>query len=157
MTCGPSCLPCHSMFFMYTLVIYLCTLDGLELHWVQGGPIVTLASLFLFLFTPCPIHDSWNWSKTWLKYKPKIKHILLYIVFIKLLKKWKSIQQLILPEMRVFWTPSTSNLLSQMFWNSMSFHHFLPLEKNILMFICYFPQNQIFTTINIKQTWNKFL
>jgi len=34
---------------------------GLELHWVQGGPIVTLARLFLFLFTPYS-----NWPNTWL-------------------------------------------------------------------------------------------
>ena len=56
---GPSCLPCHYMLSICTLVIYLCTLDGLELHWVQGGPIVTLARLFLFLFTPYS-----NWPNT---------------------------------------------------------------------------------------------
>jgi len=39
------------MISICTLVIYLCTLDGLESHWVQGGPIVTLATLI------GPIHD----------------------------------------------------------------------------------------------------
>jgi len=35
---------------------------GLELHWVQGDPIVILARLFLFLFTP---YSNWkNWPKT---------------------------------------------------------------------------------------------
>ena len=113
MTCGLSFLPCHSMISICTLVIYLCILNGLELHWVQGGPIVTLARLFLFLFTP---HSNWpnTWPmkicpkhgrRKWPKHKPKIKHILLCIMFIKLAKKWKSKQQLILPEIRVFWDP----------------------------------------------------
>jgi len=31
--------------------------NGLELHWVQGGPIVTLATLFLFLSTP---YSNWQ-------------------------------------------------------------------------------------------------
>jgi len=42
--------------------------DGLELHWVQGGPIVTLARLFIFLFTPYS-----NWPKTWPKIMAKIQ------------------------------------------------------------------------------------
>jgi len=33
--------------------------DGLELDWVQGGPIVILARLFLFKFTPYS-----NWPNT---------------------------------------------------------------------------------------------
>jgi len=41
------------------------SLDGLQLHWVQGGPSVTLARLFLFLFT---LYFNWkNWPKTWSK------------------------------------------------------------------------------------------
>ena len=42
--------------------------DGLELHWVQGGPIVTLARLFLLLFTPYS-----NWRKTWPKIMAEIQ------------------------------------------------------------------------------------
>jgi len=36
--------------------------DGLGLHWVKGGPIVTLARLFIFLFTLFSIWQ--NWPKT---------------------------------------------------------------------------------------------
>jgi len=47
------------------------SLDGLELHWVQGGPIVTLAKLFLFLFIP---YSDWkNWPKTWPKIMAEIQ------------------------------------------------------------------------------------
>ena len=93
MTCGPSGLPFHSMFSICTLEIYLCILDGLELHWVQGDSIVTLARLFLFfLFTS---YSNWpnTWPmkigpkhgpKKWLKYKPKIKPIVLWVMFVKL-------------------------------------------------------------------------
>ena len=98
MTCGPSCLPWHSMLSLCTLEIYLCTLDCLELHWVQGGPIVTLARLFLFQFTP-----NYNWPniwpmkigpkhgpRKWPKYKSKIKPILLYTMVIKLEKNGRA-------------------------------------------------------------------
>jgi len=67
----------------------MCILDGLELHWVQGGPIVTLARLFLFLFT---LYSNWpnmtykNWPKTWPKYKPKIRVVHQYITFARKLK-----------------------------------------------------------------------
>jgi len=45
--------------------------DGLELYWVQGGPIVTLARLFIFLFTP--YSNSQNWPKTWPKIMAEIQ------------------------------------------------------------------------------------
>jgi len=51
------------------------------------------------------VHENWpkNGPRQWLKYKPKINPTLLCTIFIKLnKKKWRSRQQLILPEMRVF-------------------------------------------------------
>jgi len=45
--------------------------DGLELNWVQGSPIVTLAILFAFLFTP---YSNWqNWPRTWPKIMAEIQ------------------------------------------------------------------------------------
>ena len=45
--------------------------NGLELHWVQGGPIVTLARLFPFLFIP--YSNCQNWPKTWPKIMAEIQ------------------------------------------------------------------------------------